>query len=54
MPKPSEWLIQNGWKPWNPNVHPSATLWVDPKGGSKMEFVAAVIIQGKRDKEPQK
>ncbi len=54
MPRPSEYLLQAGWKPWNENLHPNATLWIDPQGGPEVTFIEAVALQLQRDRAKEK
>lgn len=51
MPKPSELLIDAGWKPENKNAQPRDTKWIDPVSGEHLEFITAVIFQLQRDNE---
>ena len=48
MPKPSEYLIANGWRPTRPEAHPRETMW--RLNGAEMSFIDAVIEQDRIDR----
>lgn len=51
MAKPSELLLSAGWKPVRQNCPPRDTAWIDPVTGKEFEFIMAVLMQLKMEKE---